>query len=299
MAYFRFRTVFRLLKETFGEWQKDRAAQLAAALAYYTVFSLTPLLVITIAIAGSIVGETAARQEIIGRLQFVLNNTGTDVIETILNNVSQPEIKGLASLISIIVLLIGASGVFAQLQDAFNQIWKVGDNQPQGGIKELVKKRLLSFVMVFFIGVLLLVSLILSAVLSALTNISYDFLPRLEDFWRIVNYLLSFTIIAFLFAVLYKYVPDVPVAWKDVRVGSILSTLLFIIGKEILGIYLGRSSFSSAYGAAGSLIVLLAWIYYSAQILLFGAEFTQVYAKRYGSKRQLLRENEELVMDNR
>lgn len=285
MAYFRLGTFLRLLKETFGEWQNDRASQLAAALAYYTVFSLTPLLVITIAIAGSIFGEAAARQEIIGRIQSLVGNSGTDVIETILNNASQPQIKGLASLISIAVLLLGASGVFAQLQDAFNQIWNVSDDQPKGGIGEIIKKRLLSFLMVLFIGLLLLISLILSTILSALNNLGNDLLPGFEQIWNIFNYVLSFAIIAFLFALLYKYVPDVHIAWKDVKIGAIFATFLFIIGKEILGMYLGRSSFSSAYGAAGSLIVLLAWIYYSAQILLFGAEFTQVYAKRHGSKK--------------
>lgn len=284
MAYLKFRTFFKLLKETVIEWQKHRASQLAAALAYYTVFSLAPLLIITIAIAGSIFGEAAARQEIIVQIQYLIGDSGTEVIETILNNASQPKIKGLASLISVAVLLIGASGVFAQLQDAFNQIWNVTD-QPQGGITELIKKRLLSFFMVFMIGFLLLTSLIISTLLSAINNFGSNLFPSFAQIWNSFNFLFSFTVITLLFALLYKYVPDVPITWKDVRLGAILTALLFILGKEILGMYLSSNSFSSPYGAAGSLIVVLAWVYYTAQILLFGAEFTQVYAKRYGSKK--------------
>ncbi len=279
----KFRVIFRLLKETFSEWQKDKASQLAAALAYYTVFSLTPLIVIAIAIAGSIFGEKAARGEIIGQMQELIGTSGAEVIETILNNANQPELKSFASLISVGILLVGASGVFVQLQEALNQVWNV-KTRPKGGILELVRKRLLSFSMVLIIGFLLLVSLVVSATLSTLGTMGSELLPGLDFLWHFLDFVLSFGMTALLFALLYKFVPDASITWRDVWTGATITALLFMLGKWLLGMYLGRESLSSAYGAAGSLVIFLAWVYYSAQILLFGAEFTQVYARKYGSK---------------
>ncbi len=275
--------VFTLFKEAFTEWQKDKASQLAAALAYYTVFSLAPLLIITIAIAGTFFGQQAARGEILTQIQDLVGTSGAEVIETLLNNANQPELKSFASLISLVVLFIGASGVFAQLQDALNQVWNV-KSKPKGGIFQLIRKRVLSFAMVLIIGFLLLISLILSTALSALINMGDNFLLGLDFILSSLNFLLSFGLITVLFASIYKFLPDVSIAWKDVWVGAIITALLFTVGNSLLGVYLGTSSFGSAYGAAGSFVILLAWVYYSAQILLFGAELTQIFARKFGSK---------------
>jgi len=275
--------IFKLLKETFQEWQKDKASRLAAALAYYTVFSLAPLLVIAIATAGLIFGEAAARGEIVGQIQGAVGTSAAELIQSALDNASRPDISSVASLISIVVLLFGASGVFAQLQDALNTVWNV---QPKSGagIKNFITKRLLSFLMVLSIGIFLLVFMALSAFLSVLSKYQSALLPGFGFLWQILNYALSFSLIILLFAIIYKFLPDAKIAWRDVWMGAIITALLFTIGNWLLGWYLGTGSLGSAYGAAGSLMVLLAWVYYSSQIFLFGAEFTQVYAKKYGSR---------------
>lgn len=275
--------LWKLLKQSFQEWQDDKVSQLAAALAYYTVFSLTPLLVLAIAIAGAVFGEEAARGEIVGQIQGLVGTSGAETIETALENADRPEISSIASLISIGVLLFGASGVFAQLQEALNAVWNVRA-KPSLGIWGFIRKRLLSFSMVLAIGFLLLVSLVLSAALSAISHINLTLLPGLDSLWQLLNFALSFALITLLFALIYKYLPDVRIAWGDVWVGATITALLFSFGKYILGLYLGQGSYGSAYGAAGSLVIILAWVYYSAQILLFGAEFTQVFARHYGSQ---------------
>ena len=279
----RIKSTFRLLKETFQEWQQDKASMLAAALAYYTVFSITPLLVIAIAIAGAVFGQEAARGEILEQINGLVGEQGAQVIETALSNADRPQLSGIASIISIVVLLVGASGVFAQLQQALNIVWNV-KVKPDAGIGEFIRKRLLSFGMVLTIGFLLLVSLMLSAMLSGISKLQINLLPGFTIFWQLLNLGISFGFISLLFALIYKYLPDVHIRWKDVWVGAIITALLFTFGKYIIGLYLGRGSLGSAYGAAGSLIVFLAWVFYSAQILLFGAEFTQVYARKYGRK---------------
>ena len=279
----RLKVIFRLLKESFSEWQQDKASLLAAALAYYTVFSITPLLVIAIAITGAAFGQDTARKEIMTQVNGLVGAQGAQVIETALTNADQPQLGGIASLISVVILLIGASGVFAQLQEALNTVWNVRA-KPNAGIGEFIRKRLLSFGMVLTIGFLLLVSLILSAVLSGISNLRINVLPGFDSLWQLVNFALSFGFISLLFALIYKYLPDVKIRWQDVWVGSIITALLFTIGKFLIGLYLGQGSLGSTYGAAGSLIVFLAWVFYSAQILLFGAEFTQVYARKYGRK---------------
>ncbi|MDJ0636934.1 MAG: YihY/virulence factor BrkB family protein [Xenococcaceae cyanobacterium MO_188.B29] len=272
---------FKLLKEAFRQWQADKASLLAAALAYYTVFSITPLLVIAIAIAGAVFGQENARGAILEQINELVGNQGAQAIETALANANQPQLSSLASTISVVVLLIGASGVFAQLQEALNTVWNV-KAKPNGGIWQLIRKRLLSFGMVLAIGFLLLVSLILSAILSGIGNLEINLLPGFDPLWHWLNVAISFGFITLLFALIYKYLPDVKIRWKDVWVGAIMTALLFTLGKSLIGLYLGRGSLGSAYGAAGSLIVFLAWVFYSAQILLFGAELTQVYARKYG-----------------
>lgn len=277
------KTIFKLLKEAFQEWQQDKVSRLAAALAYYTVFSITPLLVIAIAIAGAVFGEDAAKGEIVQQINGLVGDQGAKAIEVALANANQPDISGFASLISVAILLLGASGVFAQLQDALNTIWNI-QTKPDGGIWEFIRKRLLSFGMVLAIGFLLLVSLLVSAALSGLGKFEISILPGFTFIWQIINFAISFGFIALLFALIYKYLPDATIKWDDVIVGSIITALLFTFGKFAIGLYLGRGSLGSAYGAAGSLVIFLAWVYYSAQILLFGAEFTQVYARKFGKK---------------
>lgn len=277
------KSIFRLLKEAFGEWQKDKVSLLAAALAYYTVFSIVPLLVIAIAVAGAVFGEEAARGEIVGEINRLVGQQGAEVIETALANADRPQLSSVSSMISLVVLLVGASGVFAQLQIALNIVWNVRV-KPNTGIWGFIRKRLLSFGMVLSIGFLLLVSLVISTVLSAISELDINLFPGFAPLWQGINLLISFGLITLLVALIYKYLPDVIIRWKDVWVGAIITTLLLNLGKYLIGLYLGTSSLGSVYGAAGSLIVFLAWVFYSTQIVLFGAELTQVYAHRYGSK---------------
>lgn len=277
------RKIRRLFQETFKEWQADKAPLIAAALAYYTVFSISPLLVIAIAIAGTVFGDQTAQKEITDQLVALVGQDGVKPILQALNNISQPKIRGFASLISIGILILGASGIFAQLQDALNTVWKVKP-QPGQGVMLFLRKRLLSFLMVLAIGFLLILSLVLSAVVATLSRYRTDFLPGSSVLWENLDLIVSFGLITFLFCLMFKYVPDVKIAWKDVFIGSIITALLFLFGKYLLGLYLSKGSLGSAYGAAGSLIVFLAWVYYSAQIILFGAEFTHVYTRMYGSK---------------
>jgi membrane protein len=288
-------TIFSLFKEAFQEWQQDKASLLAAALAYYTVFSITPLLVIAIAIVGAVFGQEAARGEIVTQINDLVGEEGAQAIEMALANANQPEISSVASSISVVVLLIGASGVFAQLQEALNTVWNV-TAKPNVGLWNFIQKRLLSFGMVLAIGFLLLVSLIISAILSGISKLEFNILPGLTIFWQLLNFAVSLGFITVLFALMYKYLPDVKIRWKDVWVGAIITALLFSLGKYLIGLYLGQGSLGSTYGAAGSLIVFLAWVFYSAQILLFGAELTKVYARRYGRQ---IRPNSHATMVNK
>ncbi|MGB3650431.1 MAG: YihY/virulence factor BrkB family protein [Rivularia sp. (in: cyanobacteria)] len=274
--------IWRLLKETFKEWNDDNASRLAAALSYYTIFSLAPLLIIAIAIAGAVFGDEAASGEIVKQIQGLVGKAGAEVIQTALQNAQKPDTRNFASIISIGVLLFGASNVFAQIQDALNTIWEV-EPKPGRSFLLTLRKRFVSFAMVAGVGFLLLVSLIANTVLEAMLKYFNNLLPGFDWLWQVGNFAISFAVITLLFAFIYKFIPDAKIAWNDVWIGSAMTSLLFVIGKYLLGLYLGNSSFGSAYGAAGSLIVLLAWINYAAQIIFFGAEFTQVYASKYGS----------------
>ena len=282
-SFFKPAKVIQLLKEAIQEWQKDKASILAASLAYYTIFSLTPLLVISISIAGAIFGKKAARGEIVVQIQSLVGEEGAKLIQTALDNASSPDISNVASLISVAILLIGASGVFAQLQESLNIVWNV-KAKPKASIWNFIRKRILSFSMVLAIGFLLLASLVFSAVITTLSKFEIGIFSNFSFIWGLLDTGISFGLITLLFALIYRYLPDVKISWKDVWVGGIITALLFTLGKWGLGFYLGRASFASTYGAAGSLVVILAWVYYSAQILLFGAELTQVYARRYGSQ---------------
>jgi membrane protein len=277
------KTILALLKETFAEWNNDKASRLAAALAYYTVFSLAPLLIIAIAIAGAVFGEEAARGEIVTQIQSLVGKEGAQFIETAIENASKPETGSIASIISVVVLLFGASGLFAQLQDALNTIWEV-QPKPNLGLWTIIRTRFLSFTMVLGVGFLLLVSLILSAGLAGVVNFFGHLLPGVGFLLQLTNFILSFVVTTVLFGLIYKVLPDAKITWSDVWIGAIITSLLFSIGRFLLGLYLGNSSFGSTYGAAGSAVIILAWVNYAAQILFFGAEFTQVYARRFGSQ---------------
>lgn len=275
--------IWQLLKETFTEWNEDQASRLAASLAYYTIFSIAPLLIIVIAVAGSIFGEEAARGEIVNQIQGLVGRDGAEFIELAIKNAHQPQAGTMATIISIFLLLLGATGVFAELQTSLNLIWEIPP-QAGNGIINIIRQRFLSFAMVLGIGFLLLVTLVISAALTAITSYFGHILAGIDMIWQFINFIFSFIITTLLFGLIFKILPDAKVAWSDVFIGAVMTALLFSIGKFVLGQYLGNSSFASAYGAAGSLVVILAWVYYAAQILFFGAEFTQVYARRYGTK---------------
>jgi membrane protein len=284
--YMKLRNVWSLLKETVEEWQRDKVDRMAAALAYYTLFSIAPLLVIAVAVAGAVFGQEAARGEVVAQIQGLLGKAGAEVVQTALANTQNPQSGNgiVPSIISTLALIFGASGVFIQLQDSLNAVWNV-EESPQAGVKAVVRKRIFSFAMVITIGFILMVSLVVSAGLSALSTFTNHLFPALESLWKLFNIMISLGVFTFLFALIYKYLPDINIAWQDVLVGALFTSILFSIGKELLGFYLGNGSFGSAYGAAGSVVTVLAWIYYSVQIMLFGAEFTQVYTRRYGSHR--------------
>lgn len=276
------KAVGTLLKDTVTEWQADKVPLLAAALAYYTVFSLAPLLIIVIAIAGFVFGPEAARNQLDEQIQGLVGPQGADAIQTMIQSAYRPSSGIVATVVSLVTLLLGASGVFAQLQDALNTIWEVPP--PKDGVKGMVKARASSFAMILVIGFLLLVSLVVSAALAGIGNFFGDLIPGLAFVWQVVNFVISFAVVTLLFGLIYRVLPDVRVPWSDVWHGAIVTSLLFTVGKWLLGLYIGNSGVASPYGAAGSFVVVLVWVYYSAQILLFGAEFTQVYSKHYGSK---------------
>lgn len=277
------KTIWDIVKQTGADWSKDNATRLAAALAYYTVLSLAPLLVLAVAVAGLVFGEEAARGQIAQELSGVVGPQAGEGIETLLTHAKQPDEGVLGSIIGIVVLLFGASGVFGELQSSLNTIWEVAP-KPGRGIWGVLRQRFFSFTMVLGVAFLLLVSLVLSAALAGLGQLFSNALPGGATLWEIVNFIVSFGVITVLFALIFKVVPDVEITWKDVWMGAAVTALLFAIGKFALGLYLGRSSVASPYGAAGSLIVLVIWVYYAAQILFFGAEFTQVFARHRGSR---------------
>ncbi len=275
--------LWNLIKTTFTEWSEDKAARLAAALSYYTIFSIPPLLVIVIAIAGIAFSQSQAQEAILSQIRSLLGPQGAEGIQTILETAQRPGAGLAATIIGIAILLIGASGVFGQLQDSLNTIWDVKP-RPGLGIMGMLRKRVFSFTLVLGVGFLLLVSLVITTLLAALGKSLAGVLPASDLVLSIINTMVSFLIITLLFALTYKFVPDAEVAWKDVWLGAAVTSLLFSLGKLAIGIYLGNSSTASTFGAAASIILILLWVYYSAQILFLGAEFTQVYANMYGQK---------------
>ena len=275
--------IVELFKAAFSDWREDKASRLAAALAYYAVISLAPLLILLITITALAFGKEAAQGRIAAQIQGLVGAQSAQILEEIIAHANKPGTGLLASAVAMITLLAGASGVFGALQDGLNTIWEV-EPKPGRGIMGIIKDRFLSLSMVLGVGFLLLISLVLSAALTALGDWMGGLLPLPAFVLQVLNFIVSFAVITLLFALIYKILPDVEINWSDVWIGAALTSLLFTIGKLLIGLYLGRGSVGSAYGAAGSLIVILIWVYYSAQILFFGAEFTQVYADAYGSR---------------
>jgi membrane protein len=279
-----FPAAFGLFKQTTQEWMADKAPQLGAALAYYTVFSLAPLILILLAIIGLIFRHdpAGAWSRMVGQMSYFLDQSAIQVVRDIAQNASHPSKGIMATVVGIALAVFGASGVFGQLQDALNTIWGV-KAKPEAGFREFLRARFLSFAMVAGVCFLLLVSLVIEAVLKAFSHTITTNLPGGATVALAVYFLFDFAVVGFLFAMIFKFLPDAKIQWRDVWIGGGLTALFFLIGKWALGLYLGSGAAASAYGAASSLITMLLWIYYSAQILLFGAEFTQVYSDRYGS----------------
>ena len=275
------RVLWDLFKTAGAEWLGDKAARLGAALAYYTVFSIAPLLLIVIALAGLVFGREAAQGRVVAQLRDLVGPHGAEAIEAMLASASRPEAGYTATGTGAVLLLVGAMGLFGQLQDAMNTVWGV-QPKPGRGLWGFIKERLLSLTMVMGTAFLLLVSLVVSAALAAMGGLLGD--RAAGAIGPAINFVVSFAVITGLFAMIFRYLPDAKVAWEDVWLGAAVTALLFEIGKLAIGLYLGHSSVASAYGAAGSLVVLLIWTYYSSQIFLYGAELTQVYANRYGSR---------------
>jgi membrane protein len=276
--------IVALFKNTASEWIHDKCPQLGAALAYFTVFSLAPLVLVLLAVFGLIFGGSdQARQKITEQLQYLIDPNGIKVIQDIATNASKPQAGILATTIGVVIALFGASGVFGQLQEALNTIWGVKP-KPGGGIWGFIRTRFLSFAMVGGVCFLLLVSLTIETVLRGLSAYLKNVMPGGDIVALALFLIFDLLVVVLLFAMIFRYLPDAKIAWRDVWVGATLTAVLFALGKFVLGLYLGSGAAGSAYGAASSLITLLLWIYYAAQILLFGAEFTQVYANTYGTR---------------
>lgn len=270
-----------LLWESFNDWMEDRALRFSAALAYYSIFAMAPLVIIAISVAGLVFGQDAARGEIYQQIEWLLGPKGASEIQSLIQASSSAPKSIIATILGIVTLLIGASGVFGQLKDALNSIWGVR-LKPGGGILASLKEYLLSFSMVLAVGFLLIISLLLSAVLQAINNFMIGYLP-VPSFLVPLAALASFIILSLLFALIYKVLPDVEIGWHDVWIGAVVTAILFTLGKFLISLYLGTSSVASSFGAAGALILILVWVYYSTTIFLLGAEFTKVYARKFGS----------------
>ncbi len=276
-------TIFGLLKQTFQEWNEDKAPRLGAALAYYTVFSIAPLLVILIAIAGMFFGADAARGQISTQIDHIVGSQAAQFIEQMIESARKPSDSIVATVIGLGTLILGAMGVFGQLQDALNTIWEV-QPKPGQGFVQTIKGRLTPFVMIIGVAFLLLSSLAVSAGIAAMGSWMQSWLPLPTFVLQAINFAIGFVVVTFMFALIFKVLPDVQIQWHDVWIGAAITTVLFMLGQIFLSWYVGKISAQSTYGAAGSLVAVLMWVYWTSQILFFGAEFTQVYANKFGSK---------------
>jgi membrane protein len=283
------RRLVGLMRDSVEAWMDHKASSLGAALAYYTLFSIAPILIIAVAIAGYVFGAKVAEQHVLQQMQGLIGESGATAVQTLLFSAEQSQKKGLAAAIGVITLLIGASSVFGELQNTLDHIWQT---PPRAEVKawwRVVRARLLSFGLILGVGFLLLVSLLASTALAAVGAWLGSFMPQWAIILPIIDLVLSVGMSTVLFALIFKYVPREQIAWSDVWIGGVVTAGLFTLGKFLIGLYLGRSSLSSAYGAAGSVMILLLWIYYSAQIFLLGAEFTHVFTYSRGSRAKSLR----------
>lgn len=275
------RSTWSIIRQAGNDWIEHKVPRLAAAVAYYTILSLTPLLVISVAVAGSVFGDEVARAGVVEQFRDTVGPSGAEAIQAMLEHANRPRAGIVASLIGITMLLVGASGVFGELQDSLNTIWEV---QPRTGrgIRGIIIDRFLSFAMVLCVGFLLLASLVLSTIISAsgqyLSNLQPGFIVPMQ----LANLILSFAVVTVLFAMLFKFLPDVTLRWRDVWLGAAVTSVLFTLGKYLIGLYLGKAGVASPFGAAGSVVALVVWVYYAGLILFFGAELTQVIARRRG-----------------
>ena len=278
------RLPWSLVRQSLAAWVDDDAASKGAALAYYTLFSLAPLLLIVISVAGLVFGPEAARGEIFGQLQGLVGAPGAAAIQQLLESVSRPADGWLATGVGLGLMLVGATTVFAELQNTLDRIWRA-PARPNGGLWPLLRARLLSFGLILGLGFLLMVSLVFSAALSAAQQWWSSRLQGWDTAVTLINLATTFTLVTLMFAMIFKLMPRVRIEWSDVWVGALVTACLFTVGRLLLGAYLGHGSVASGFGAAGSLVVVLVWVYYSAQIFLLGAEFTWVYAHTLGSRR--------------
>ncbi len=277
------RKIWRLLKETFSEWHFNEVSLLASSLAYYAVFSITPLLIIVMMIVGAVFGEAAAKEQIVTQLKELVGFKGAHVIATAIVNLRTNATGGSLRLIfSLGFLIFGATSVFSQIQNALNKIWEV-KSAPRQQVFNFFRKRLLSFAMVLVIAFLLLLSFVGNTILVALFYFIHNTVPGTEYLWQIIGFFVSFGVMTVIFGAIFTILPDTEVSWRETLVGAIITSLLFLFGQFLFGLFLRKTNFGSAYGVAGSFIIVITWIYYSAHILFLGAVFTKVFAKRHGS----------------
>jgi len=277
---------WQMIKATVKAWVDDYAPSMGAALSYYTLFSLAPLVIIVIAVAGMLFGQEAAQGEIVAQLRGIMGEQGAVAVEGMLRAAREPAKGVVATIVGLAMLLLGATAIFGELQSALDRIWRVPAPKEESGIWHLLRTRLLSFGLVLGLGFMMTVSLVVSTALAALGKWWGGWFQGWDVLLEILNFAVSFGIFTLLFAIIYKIMPRANIPWRDVWTGAAVTAFLFTIGKVLIGLYLGKSSLASGFGAAGSLVVLIAWVYYSAQIFLFGAEYTWVYANRHGSRVQ-------------
>lgn len=276
------RRIWALMKATVEGYVEDDALSHGAAIAYYTIFALAPVLVIVIAIAGLAFGQEAAEGAISGQIEGLMGHDAAMAIQGMIRSAGNHKSGVIATMIGVVTLLITASGVFTEMQSSLNLIWRA--DPPAGTVTRLVRARAASLGLVAALGFLMMVSLVISAGLSALSDVMNQLLPSAAILLRVVNFLISFALISVLFGAIYKILPNKRIEWRDVTIGAVVTALLFTIGKMAIGLYIGSSAVASSFGAAGAFAVVLVWIYYSSQIFLLGAEFTRAYAERHGSR---------------
>lgn len=283
-AAYMIKTIFDITVQSLKQWWSDNVFLYAAAIAFYTIFSLAPILLISAGIASMVFSEQQAEDQIVKEIEHLTGSEGAKVARQVLQNVNILKGSPLAVVFGVLTALIGSTAVFVNLQSSLNHIWRVRSKTDMSMIKVLIRVRMRSFGIVLAVGFLLLVSMVFSALLNGVQTLMADQMKQVSWVWQLINTLISIGVITLLFAMIYKYLPDVKIAWQDVVVGAALTSVLFTIGKSLIGLYLGQVAIGSTYGAAGSFVVLLIWIYYSSLIFFFGAEFTHVYAHRFGRR---------------